>query len=85
VPIPGAPVASREVAAAVPETAPATHKALPTSPKSEPRKRETKPVLATQAVLPVASGKLPSLGATGGYGGLSLQEALQAAARQMSN
>jgi succinoglycan biosynthesis transport protein ExoP len=83
--IPAAPVAPREVVVVAPESAPTTRETSPPTPKQAPRKRETKPVPAAPVVLPVAVGKLPSHGSNGGYGGLSLQEALQAAARQMSN
>jgi polysaccharide biosynthesis transport protein len=83
--IPTAAVAPREVVVVAPESAPTTYETSPATPKPVPRKRETKPAPVMPAVLPVASGKLPSHGSTGGYGGLSLQEALQAAARQMSN
>lgn len=39
---------------------------------------------ANSAVLPVASGRLPNAAATGVYGGMSLQEALQTAATTVS-
>jgi uncharacterized protein involved in exopolysaccharide biosynthesis len=54
------------------------------TPIDAPRKRP-EPLPAAAGVLPTPAGSLPAMAAAGAYSGMSLQEALRAAARQLAN
>lgn len=89
--LPAADLAAFETAAELPEPAPAANESLPdadptgaTLPLRTPARVTREPLPVAPGLLPQPAGVLPELAAANGYSGMSLQEALRAAARQLN-
>jgi hypothetical protein len=70
--------------AAFEEPAPAAQPTIAPAPVRAPSRKTREPLPVAAGVLPQPAGVLPELATASGYSGMSLQEALRAAARQLN-